>query len=121
MTSATSRFGYFRRSAVLTAFGALLIVGASGAASAAAFADEAPTATVKYGDLNLATTQGNSALYERIMAAARQVCNSRNVDIRDLQRFRAAEMCEAHAITQAVNSVHSPELAALNVARLHQG
>jgi UrcA family protein len=121
MTSATSRFSNFRRTAALSALGALLIVGASGAAYADDPADAAPTVKVSYGDLNLASAQGNSMLYARIVSAARQVCNSQDVDIRDLQRFSAAQACEANAIAQAVSAAHSPQLAALNSAHLRHG
>ena len=121
MTSPTSRFSNFRRTAALSALGAFLIVGASGAAYAAEPADAAPAVKVSYADLNLASAQGNSTLYARIVSAARQVCNSQDVDIRDLQRFSAAQACEANAITQAVSAAHSQQLAALNRAHLHQG
>ena len=119
MTSATSRFSNFRRTAALSALGALLIVGASGTAYADDPADAAPTVKVSYGDL--ASAQGNSMLYARIVSAARQVCNSQDVDIRDLQRFSAAQACEANAIAQAVSAAHSPQLAALNSAHLRHG
>jgi len=121
MTSLTTHFSNFRRAAALSALGALLIVGASGATYAAEPADAAPAITVSYGDLNLASAQGTSVLYARIVSAARQVCNSQDVDIRDLQRFRAAQACEANAITQAVSAAHSQQLAALNRAHLRQG
>jgi UrcA family protein len=121
MTSATSRFSKFRRTAALSALGAFLIVGASGAASAAEPVDAAPAAKVAYGDLNLASAQGVSMLHARIVSAARQVCNSQDVDIRDLQRFSAAAACEANAVTQAVNAVHSQQLATLSAAHLRQG
>jgi UrcA family protein len=117
MTSATSHFSNFRRTAALSALGAFLIVGASGAAYAVEPADAAPAAKVAYGDLNLASEQGNSTLHARIVSAARQVCNSQDLDIRDLQRFSAAQACEANAIAQAVSAVHSRQLAALNGAR----
>jgi UrcA family protein len=121
MTSATSRFSNFRRAAALSALGAFLIVGASGAAYAVEPADGAPAAKVSYGDLNLASEQGNSALHARIVSAARQVCNSQDVDIRDLQRFSATQACEQNAIAQAVNAVRSQQLAALNSVHRRQG
>ena len=119
MTSITSGLRNFRRTAALTALGALLIAGSAGAAYAADGA--VPTVKVAYSDLNLASAQGNSALYARIVSAARQVCNAEDVDGRDLRGFVAAKACEANAIAQAVKSVPSPQLAALYDARLNQG
>jgi UrcA family protein len=121
MSSITSRLSNLRRTVALTALGALLIAGSSGAAYAASPDDAAPTVKVGYGDLNLGTEQGNNTLYARIVSAARQVCNVEDVDIRDLQGFVAAQACEANAIAQAVKSVPSPQLAALYDARLHHG
>src|SRR5579863_2786782 len=111
MTLITTRLSSFRRAATLTALGALLIAGASGAAYAASPGDAAPSVKVAYSDLNLATAQGNNALYARIVSAARQVCNIEDVDGRDLRGFVAAQACEASAIAQAVKSVPSPQLA----------
>jgi UrcA family protein len=68
-----------------------------------------PTAAVHYKDLDLSTEQGASALYRRIVAAAREVCH--NPGSRDLQQFAASEKCQAKAIEQAVNDVHSSKLA----------
>jgi UrcA family protein len=122
MSSLTSRFtGYRRTSAALTALAACLLVGASGAAQAAAPADALPTVTVRYGDLNLGTEQGTSALYARIVFAARQVCFSSQVDHRDLKAFSLARACETRAIAQAVHDVNSPRLAALYGTRLRHG
>jgi UrcA family protein len=121
MNPTNSRFTHGRRA--FTALGALAacLIGAAGSALAAIPADGAPTVTVRYGDLNLATDRGNSALYARIRAAARQVCFSDHVDMRDLGRYAEARRCEAHAISQAVQAVHSPRLAALYGARSPRG
>jgi UrcA family protein len=121
MTSITSGLRNFRRTAALTTLGALLIAASTGAAYAAAADDTVPAIKVAYSDLNLASAQGNSALYARIVSAARQVCNVEYVDGRDLRGFVAAQACEANAIARAVKSVPSPQLAALHGARLKQG
>jgi UrcA family protein len=121
MNSIVTRLSDHRRTlAVLGTFAACLI-GASGSVLAAAPADTAPSVTVAYGDLNLASEQGSGALYARIVAAARQVCYVGSVDIRDLQRYNQARSCEARAIAAAVQAVHSPQLAAIHSARQPHG
>lgn len=122
MNSLTSRLNEYRRtSAALAALAACLLVGASGAAQAAVPADAFPTVTVRYGDLNLGNEQGTSALYARIVSAARQVCFTSQVDYRDLTAFSLAKACERRAIAQAVHAVNSPRLAALYSTRLRHG
>src|SRR5690242_20228312 len=113
MNSINTRFTHTRRA--LTAAGALAacLIGAAGSALAASPTDGALTVRVAYGDLNLATDQGNSVLYARIRAAARQVCLSDRVDIRDLARYAEARSCEAQAVAHAVQAVHSSSLAAI--------
>ena len=50
---------------------------ASGFGAVAAAADgPQPTARVKYGDLNVSTTEGATELYGRIRSAATHVCSS---------------------------------------------
>jgi UrcA family protein len=122
MNSTHTRITHPRRAlATIGAFAALLVgAGAAGSAFAASPAN-GPTLTVAYGDLNLASDQGNNALYARISAAARQVCAADRVDIRDLGRYAQARSCEAQAIAQAVQAVHSPRLAALYNARAPRG
>jgi len=120
MNSINTRITHSRRA--LTAIGvfAACIIGAAGSALASP-ANGATTLTVAYGDLNLGSDQGNSALYARISAAARQVCAADRVDIRDLARLAETRACEAQAIAQAVQAVHSPRLAALYNARSPRG
>lgn len=121
MNSIHTRFTHPRRA--LTAVGALAacLIGAAGSALAASPTDGATSVRVAYGDLNLASDQGNSALYARIRAAARQVCFVDSVDMRDLARYAAARSCEAHAIANAVQAVHNPGLAAIYSAHSPRG
>jgi UrcA family protein len=121
MNPTATRFTNQRRT--LAAFGVLAacLLGASGSALAATSADAAPSIKVAYGDLNLTSDEGNSALYARIAAAARQVCFAGGADIRDLARYSQARSCEAQAIAQAVHAVHSPRLAAIYEARQPRG
>lgn len=88
-------------------------------ASAATPAVDAPTATVRYGDLNLSTDVGAKMLYSRISMAARQVCPS--TDSRELAQLSAARACQRAAIERAVHSVNNPRLAAALAAATHRG
>ncbi|HYM28817.1 MAG TPA: UrcA family protein [Steroidobacteraceae bacterium] len=78
----------------------------------------AAAVTVRYADLNLGTAAGNSALYARLVSAARQVCGAGG-DIRNLGQLAATQACQREAIANAVYSVHSTQLAA--VYARHQG
>src|SRR5579871_5165807 len=68
----------FNRIAVLV--GGSLLLGTLGVAQAATpantvtISNEVPSVTVRYGDLNLATEAGAHKLYQRLSAAAQEVC-----------------------------------------------
>ena len=108
------------RHAFLTALTACLMVGAVTTSHAATPVDP-PAVRIAYSDLNLDSSSGTEALYARIKSAAREVCGSRSVDIRDLGALSRAQVCESRAITQAVHEVHSPALAALSGTRVPHG
>jgi UrcA family protein len=112
---------YWRASAALTALTACLLVGVAASAHATTADDSAPSVTVSYRDLNLATDQGTKALYARIVSAARAVCGADEVDIRDLGALSSERSCERQAIEHAVSDVHSARQAALYVARPRHG
>jgi len=112
---------YRRASAALTALSACLVVAVSAVAHAAVADGSAPSVTVSYRDLNLATDQGTKALYARIVSAAREVCGAAEVDIRDLATLSSERSCERQAIAHAVSDVHSAKLAALYAARPQGG
>jgi UrcA family protein len=108
------------RSAFLTALTACIAIGACAAAARAGEPSAtAPTVKVAYGDLNLATDSGNSALYARLEKAAAKVCVVS--DIRDLAAVAAKAACEHQAIARAVSQINSPRLAALHSARAPRG
>lgn len=90
---------------------AVLSALASGFGAVAAAADGAhtPTAIVKYGDLDVSTADGASALYARISSAAKHVCSSfdRPLDPNS-QAFRAD--CIRQAIANGVVAVNEPLL-----------
>lgn len=114
MTSATLTSGARLRAAV-TVLAACAAIGAVGSAQAA----DAPTAKVRYSDLNLSTQEGSQALYARIVAAAHHVCAVD--DIRDLRAYAASVDCRERAIAQAVRDVNSPMLASVYAERLRHG
>jgi UrcA family protein len=97
--SATRRF----------AAGALSLAVASSFAGICSAADTNPLqALVKYGDLNVSSTSGATVLYNRIRAAAEQVC--RPFDNRDFAFQRLKETCIHNAIADAVTKVNQPAL-----------
>ncbi len=114
--------------ALLTALTACVLVAAAATAragdacSAQASRAAAPgTAAIRisYADLNLATDAGNRALFQRITAAAHKVCAVS--DIRDLDGLAADQACERAAVEQAVQQVHSAQLAALSARPQQRG
>jgi UrcA family protein len=96
-----------------------VLAAAASLTQAAAPADDVPSITVKFADLNLSTEEGTNRLYSRITSAARAVCE--RGDPRDLATFAARRACESAAIARAVSDVHSPRLAATYAARIKHG
>jgi UrcA family protein len=94
--------------ASLTGFGLALSTTCANAA------DETPAYApaailVQYGDLNLAKAEGVKHLYDRIVAAVKEVCNSRD---RSLQIAAHDKICMQQSIARAVKAANSPELTA---------
>jgi len=118
MTTKATAKSYHRRTSTLAALSACLIGAVTGVANAAG---PARSVTVAYGDLNLDSEQGNNTLYNRIVAAAHEVCGASSVDIRDLQVFAQERACEREAIAQAVEQVPGAKQAAIHLQRLHSG
>jgi len=82
-------------------------------ATAAARIQEIPSITVRYHDLNLDSPQGIASLYERIHAAAVDVCSSAEAP-QPLNRTYLTEwdVCTNHAVAHAVRAVHNEKLSA---------
>ena len=93
------------------ALAGMAIGSATDAAQAADHGAATHTIVVQYRDLDLATDQGNLKLYQRIVAAAKQVCPLEITPDLDAYDRRAA--CRARAIADAVSQVGSPLLAAV--------
>jgi UrcA family protein len=77
-----------------------------------------PTATVKFGDLDVLHPQGAAVLYARIQAAAMSVCPSFDVFGRGAA-LHSDDACVKKAIVGAVTQVDSPALSA--VYNAHEG
>jgi UrcA family protein len=88
----------------------VLALGAALASAAPAFAQDAPSVAVKYGDLNLSSAAGVQAFHQRLEAAVVQVCGK--PDVHDLayapiitdcqiQTWADAEKAERQAIAEA--------------------
>jgi UrcA family protein len=72
----------------------------------------APSVTVRYADLDLNTPKGVETLYERLRAAAQEVCGRR--EARAVFYVAAARACYDEALATAVSRVESEPLNALH-------
>jgi len=72
----------------------------------------APSVIVKYSDLDIARGSGAETLYQRLQAAARQVCGS--YDGRNLNAADAWKACYNQALDEAVNDVGNARLSELH-------
>jgi UrcA family protein len=98
------------RTAVLVA--ATLAIGI-GSASAVSAADQGTvSATVRYSDLNLSTQDGAKAMLQRIVQAARQVCEP-DADIADLPgEGEWRSFCVSTRVRDTVSSLDAPMVTA---------
>ncbi len=118
-TKATFRNGFDARPLILTALAAACLAVASPAVQAAEKSpDFKSVKTVQFGDLNLGNPQGVERLYRRIVAAAQQVCDSRQG--RSLQAQVQDSICTKQSIAHAVAAVGQPALSALHAGRTGQ-
>jgi UrcA family protein len=85
-------------------------------ASAGVGAGDAPSVTVRYGDLNLTSQEGIASLYGRIRNAAAAVCSA--LDGRDRMREMLWHDCYNHAVANAVQTVHNETLSAYHFHRI---
>jgi UrcA family protein len=92
----------------VVALGALTSGSFGVAAQTAERAADIPSVTVRYDDLNLNTPAGVDALYARLRAAARQVCNVGQG--RSLIDQIAAKACYRQALGTAVDDAKLPTL-----------
>lgn len=76
---------------------------------------DAPKAIVKYGDLDISTSQGAVVLYSRIRSASEGLCAP--LDGRDLVSKFHVKACVQQGIEGAVAKVNRPALSALYAAK----
>jgi UrcA family protein len=84
---------------------------ACGAASAmpASSSPDVPSRVVRYSDLDITRTSGAAALYARIEAAARSVCQPA-FGFPETRMEGELRKCQRQAIDRAVNDVNAPLL-----------
>ena len=80
--------------------------------------DEAPSVTVRYHDLNLNSREGIASLYQRIRAAAVNVCESvEGPQLVNRVLWREWNACVNHAVANAVHAVNNENLSAYHRER----
>ena len=99
--------------AALTVLPSLVVIES---ASAGVIGEDAPSVTVRYGDLNLTSQEGIASLYRRIRYAAGVVCSA--LDGRDPMRETLWHDCYNHAVANAVHAVHNETLSAYHSQRV---
>ena len=99
--------------AIVTALCALSSSLVASDAGASASDPRVPTATVRYSDLDLTTTDGLHALYQRLRVASRQVC--RAYEGQDLAQLSHWQACYKQALDGAVTQLKLPGLTSLHV------
>jgi UrcA family protein len=88
-----------------------------GTFTGAADAAHVPKANIRYGDLNLATSQGAKVLYGRIIGASYAVCQSFGRDNNDNADALALQGCRKKIIANAVTKIGKPTLYTVYNAR----
>lgn len=95
---------------------------AAESAVAVPVSDNAPSETVRYYDLNLNNPDGIARLYERIRAAAGDVCKpAEGPGHQDLESWIEWDSCINHAVANAVKAVHNDKLTTYRWERIHSG
>jgi len=85
---------------------ACLLIGLSAPALGAPHDSEVATKTVRFNDLDLSTADGAQTLYNRIAAAAREVCRG--------ETYQFARKCRMRALEEAVSGVGSSLLSSIH-------
>jgi UrcA family protein len=81
--------------------------------------DAAPSEVVRYHDLDLNSPEGIASLYDRIHAAAIDVCKSAaGPGHQDLESWMEWDWCVNHAVAMAVKAVHNRKLSAYQWERI---
>lgn len=117
------RQGGARRPALMMILCALAGVAASGAAGAADLAGggtrDAPKLAIRYAPSELATDEGARNVYQRIVAAAEEVCPGPVTGSHLVGS--SAQHCRDKAVAAAVRSINNARLAAVYSAAMKSG
>ena len=79
----------------------------------------ARSVVVRFTDLDLSQPRDAQTLYNRLHAAARQVCNDEGGGMQDLERLRQYKDCVDRAMANAVTDVGSTRVTAIREAATH--
>lgn len=112
MTTATRSI---RPRSMIAAAALTALISSFGAVCHAADVTGVRTAVVKYADLDVSTSQGAIALYNRIRSASAGVCSP--LEQRDLAATLRWKTCMQQAIAGAVANVNRPALSAVFAAK----
>ena len=107
--------------ATLAALAALAgaLLAASLAAHAAAPQEASVSVAVRVAELNLESAAGTRVMYQRLSAAARQVCG--RAEVRELREWALIDACYQRALADAVGSVRNERLSALLASQHGRG
>jgi len=103
-------------SSILIRCAAILLVGVPFGTAFATGGPAEPSKAIKYTDLNLNTSTGVAALYQRIERAASEVCQLPH-GTKQLKIESEIKSCRADSVDRAIAQVNLPALSALHVAR----
>ncbi len=78
---------------------------------------QTPSVTVRYSDLNLATSEGSHVLYARLVDAAQRVCPAAGY-MTELRQNRDRQRCISTAVEHAVKKIKSPQFAQVAATRM---
>jgi UrcA family protein len=115
MNTMTTASRSIRPRGLIAAAALAAIISSFGAVCHAADSTEVRTAIVKYADLDVSTSQGAAALYNRIRTASEGVCSP--LEQRDLAASLRWKTCVQQAIAGAVAKVNRPTLSAVFAAK----
>jgi UrcA family protein len=76
-----------------------------------------PSVAVKYSDLNLSTTEGSHALYQRLVDAARRVCPQQGY-VTELAHNREVQHCVTTTVERAVKEIKNPQFAEVAASKM---
>jgi UrcA family protein len=93
---------------------AALLIAAVAPSAFAADSSDAPSRTVRFGDLNLNTEEGVRTLYRRIQGAAGRVCH----EAAGVDGIQWYWKCYETTVANAVNKVNNSHLTAMHQERV---